>query len=92
MKGSTGICIFSGILRAPLYVEILDKTLLPFLHEVFPHGHRFMPDNDSKHTSRRAQAFFEDNDVCWWKTPPESPDANPIENLWHELKDSSGMK
>ena len=20
------------------------------------------------------------------KTPPESPDANPIENLWHELK------
>ena len=87
MKGSTGICIFSGIMKAPLYVEILEKTLLPFLHEVFPHGHRFMQDNDPKHTSRRAQAFFEDNDVCWWKTPPESPDANPIENLWHELKE-----
>ena len=46
-----------------------------------------MQDNDPKYTSRRAQAFFEDNDVCWWKTPPESPDANPIENLWHELKE-----
>ena len=22
----------------------------------------------------------------WWRTPPESPDANPIENLWHKLK------
>ena len=22
----------------------------------------------------------------WWRTPPESPDSNPIENLWHELK------
>ena len=87
MKGNTGICIFSGIMKAPLYVEILEKTLLSFLHEVFPHGHRFMQDNDPKHTSRRAQAFFEDNDVCWWKTPPESPDANPIENLWHELKE-----
>ena len=23
----------------------------------------------------------------WWKTPPESPDINPIEKLWHELKE-----
>ena len=22
-----------------------------------------------------------------YKTPPESPDCNPIENLWHELKE-----
>ena len=27
------------------------------------------------------------NGVNWWKTPPESPDCNPIENLWHELKE-----
>ena len=25
--------------------------------------------------------------IHWWKTPPESPDCNPIENLWHELKE-----
>ena len=30
---------------------------------------------------------MEENGVCWWKTPPESPDANPIENVWHELKE-----
>lgn len=25
--------------------------------------------------------------VNWWKTPPDSPDINPIENLWHEVKE-----
>lgn len=31
-------------------------------------------------------AFIRDNDVNYWPTPAESPDLNPIEMLWHELK------
>ena len=27
------------------------------------------------------------NNVNWWRTPAESPDCNPIKNLWHELKE-----
>ena len=27
------------------------------------------------------------NNINWWKTTAESPDLNPIENLWHELKE-----
>ena len=27
------------------------------------------------------------HEIKWWKTPPESPDLNPIENLWHKLKE-----
>ena len=45
-----------------------------------------MQDNDSKHTSRVVKAFFEENSINWWRTPPESPDLNPIEDLWHKLK------
>ena len=85
-QGSTSVCIFDGIMNAPLYVDILDKTLLPFLKERLPE-HRFMQDNDPKHTSRLAKSFFEEKSVNWWKTPAESPDLNPIENLWHELKE-----
>ena len=72
---------------ANLYIEILRTTLLPFINSKFPRGHYFMQDNDPKHVSRLAQDFFRNNNINWWKTPPESPDLNPIENLWHELKE-----
>ena len=72
-----------------LYCEILRKTLLPFINEKFhpPCVHHLMQDNDPKHTSRETQNFFARQNVNWWQTPPESPDMNPIENLWHELKE-----
>ena len=83
--GATNICIFEGIMEASLYCSILESTLIPFLRDTLP-NHRFMQDNDPKHTSRVAKAFFEENEINWWRTPPESPDLNPIEDLWHELK------
>ena len=84
-QGATGICIFQGILVKELFVDILDKTLLPFVKDIIPQ-HRFMQDNDPKHTSGYAKDWIEE-EINWWKTPPESPDMNPIENLWHELKE-----
>ena len=46
-----------------------------------------MQDNDPKHTAKKSKAFFTAHEINWWPTPPESPDLNPIENLWHELKE-----
>jgi len=86
LQGPTKICIFEGIMNAEFYVNILETTLLPFIAQKFPRGHRFMQDNDPKHTSGLAASFFERNNVNWWRTAPESPDLNPLENMWHELK------
>ena len=87
VNGPIKICIFDGVMDASLYVEILCTTLLPFIAKKYPRGHRFMQDNDPKHTSRLAVSFFEANGVNWWHTVPESPDLNPVENVWHKLKE-----
>ena len=87
MKGRTGICVFEGIMDRFLFTKILDAALIPFISEKFPRSHRFMQDNDPKHTSIHASDFMTENGINWWKTPAESPDLNPIENMWHELKE-----
>ena len=81
MQGPTNI---DGIMRTTCYGSIIQAALVPFITSVYPEGHRLMQDNDPKHTSRYIQKLFED---VWWRTPAESPDCNPIENLWHELKE-----
>ena len=85
-KGAARVVIFTGIMDAEKYVGILKEGLLPFLHEKFPTGHRFQQDNDPKHTSRVAHAFFAQENINWWRTPAESLDLNPIERVWSHLK------
>ena len=43
-----------------------------------------MQDNDPKHCSKLAKAYYKESGINWLPTPP---DLNPIENLWHELKE-----
>ena len=79
--------IFSGILTATRYTDILDAALIPLLESKFTDGHRFQQDNDPKHTSRWAKEYFVQKNINWFRTPASSPDLNPIENIWGSMKE-----
>jgi hypothetical protein len=89
--GWNGVGVLSeveGQMDAEQYVAILEQGLLQIMENFgIPEGDIiFQPDNDPKHTSRRAQIWFEEQEIKLLYQPAQSPDLNPIEHTWGHLK------
>uniref|UniRef100_A0A1X7UDF4 Tc1-like transposase DDE domain-containing protein n=1 Tax=Amphimedon queenslandica TaxID=400682 RepID=A0A1X7UDF4_AMPQE len=77
---------FEGIMNGAGLIHVFKAELLPYINNI-DNNVRLLQDNDPKHMSKRVREWLEANDINWWLTPPESPNIEPFENFWHDLKE-----
>ncbi len=73
---------FNGHTTSEVFMTWLEEVLLPIWNE----KDILIMDNASWHKTKKVINFLENNKIKYIFQPPYSPDLNPIEHYWANMK------
>ncbi len=81
------LCFLKSTVNAAIYQDILEHFMLPSADKLYGDADFiFQQDLAPAHTAKGTKSWFSDHDVIVLDWPANSPDLNPIENIWGIVK------